>query len=87
MKESLTESQVLEMARQFLISIYLHDREFSIVSVDDLAVKISRQTIVEAEVADLIGDKVDHHAPKEVVEYIRQLRQETALKNSKLTGH
>lgn len=82
MKEVLTESQVLEMARQFLISIYLHDRKFSIVSVDDLAVKITREAIVEAEVADLIIDKVDHHAPKEVVEYIRQLRQETALKNN-----
>ncbi|MBC7515508.1 MAG: hypothetical protein H7237_03595 [Alkalinema sp. FL-bin-369] len=82
MKEVLTESQVLEMARQFLISVYLHKRQFSIVSVDNLAVKISREAIVEAEVANLISDQVDHHAPKEVVEYIRQLRQETALNNN-----
>ena len=87
MKEVLTESQVFEMARQFLRSIYLHDREFAIVSVDNLAVKITKEAIVEAEVVDLISAKIDYHPPKEVAQYIRELHQEFTVKNSKSTGH
>ena len=81
MKEVLTESQVLEMARQFLRSYYLYKRQFAIVSVDDRAVKITREAIEEAGTTDLITAKVDYHAPKEVVEYIRQLRRENVLVN------
>lgn len=81
MKEAFTESQILEMARKFLVSIYLHKRQFAIVSVDDRAVKITREAIEEAGVSDLITAKVDYHAPKEVVEYIRELRRENVLVN------
>ena len=91
MNEILTEFQILEMARQFLRLIYLHDREFAIVSVDNLAVKITKEAIVEAEVLDLISAKIDYHPPKEVAQYIREFHQEShqesPLKNSEFTAH
>ena len=81
MKEAFTELQILEMARKFLVSIYLHNRESAIVSVDDRAVKITKEAIEEAGVTDLITAKIDYHAPKELTQYIRELRREAALDN------